>query len=200
MARSAKPPLKTAATPARAKSRGVAATPVPSPSAKIRAKQAVPAQGSPKSASGRGRVAAAAMPAAALARIPPPSKGELRAQIEKLEAANAALKAKSREVSRTAKVATRRIVELEEHVARLEAAAAKTAPATAVRRGRPPGRKMAVEPADALPPDVAVDETVPLDKEAAAVQDAPGGEPLRPVKNCCRQTFTATLDRQSSLV
>ena len=49
-------------------------------------------------------------PAVAIpARLPPPSKGELRAQIEKLEVANAALKAKSREANRTAKAANKRI-------------------------------------------------------------------------------------------
>ncbi len=181
--------------------------------------------------SGRGRPAAAAPPEAAPTRVPPPSKGELRAQIEKLEAANAALKAKSREGNRAAKAAGRRITELEGQVAQfqeeaaravdpaavmeeLEAArsalqaksreagraaklaerriaeleaqvehlqgeAAKTATPVAQegeakrsRRGRPPGRKNAIDPGDAVPPGVAVLAPEPMDAEAEAARDA----------------------------
>ena len=40
------------------------------------------------------------------------------------------------------------------------------------RRGRPPGRKKAVDPGDAVPPGVAVEEAEPMDAEAEAARDA----------------------------
>ena len=108
--------------------------------------------------------------------MPPPSKGELRAHIEKLEAANVALKAKGREANRNAKAAARRIAELEEQVTRLQANAAPVAPpiaeAKGVRRGRPPGRSKGVDPGDAVPPGVAVQDPEPLDEEAVAARNA----------------------------
>ena len=64
--------------------------------------------------------------------MPPPSKGELRAHIEKLETANATLKAKSREGNRAAKAATRRITALEEQVAQFHEEAAKAVDPAAV--------------------------------------------------------------------
>ena len=116
-------------------------------------------------------VSAAAIPA----RIPPPSKGELRAHIEKLEAANAALKAKSRETNRAAKVANKHIDELEAEVARLQEQAVQPVAAPvaekAVRRGRPP-RSREIDPDDAVPPGVAVLDPEPLDAEAEAARDA----------------------------
>jgi septal ring factor EnvC (AmiA/AmiB activator) len=48
------------------------------------------------------------------------SKGELRAQIEKLELANAKLRARNREAGREAKLSANRIAELEKQVAQLE--------------------------------------------------------------------------------
>ena len=48
------------------------------------------------------------------------SKGELRAQIEKLELANAKLRARNREAGREAKLSANRIGELEKQVAQLE--------------------------------------------------------------------------------
>ena len=120
------------------------------------------------------RVTAPAPAAAVPARIPPPSKGELRAQIEKLEGANAALKAKSREANRTTKAANKRIAELEAEVAQLqEQAAPPVAAPTAekvVRRGRPP-RSREIDPGDAVPPGVAVLDPEPLDAEAEAARD-----------------------------
>ena len=163
--------------------------------------------------------------------MPPPSKGELRTQIEKLETANATLKAKSREGNRAAKSAARRIAELEEQVAQFQEEAARAVDPAAVmeelqaakaalqakgreasraaklaehriaeleaqvehlqeeaaktavravqeeeakrpRRGRPPGRKNAIDPGDALPPGVAVEEPEPMDPEAEAARDA----------------------------
>jgi hypothetical protein len=64
-------------------------------------------------------------------RIPPPSKGELRAQIEKLEGANAALKSKSREANRAAKAAARRIGELEAEITQLVPTPATASPYSA---------------------------------------------------------------------
>lgn len=115
-------------------------------------------------------------PAVAIpARLPPPSKGELRAHIEKLEAANAALKSKSRESNRAAKAANKRIGELEAEVARLQEQAARPVAAPtaekAVRRGRPP-RSREIDSGDAVPPGVAVVEPEPLDAEAKAARDA----------------------------
>ncbi len=108
-------------------------------------------------------------------RVPPPSKGELRAQIEKLETANAALKGISREANRAAKAAARRITELEEQVARFQeeavevvAPVASVEEATTKRRGRPPGSKKAIEPGDAAPPGVDLQEPEPPDAEVEA--------------------------------
>ena len=133
-----------------------------------------------KPSAGRGRPAIVAVPAAAPTRVPPPSKGELRAQIEKLEAANVALKAKGREANRTAKAADHRIAELEKQVTQLQTeAAAKPGPVAppapevkTVRHGRPPGRSKTVDPGDAVPPGVAVQNPEPLDEEAAAARTA----------------------------
>ncbi len=176
-------PAAAAKAPVRTKRQPVDAAPEPvaSPSVKTRAARStvVPPMAVTKPTSGRGKTATAAFPAAVATRVPPPSKGELRAQIEKLEAANATLKAKSRETNRTAKAAARRIAELEEQVVQLQAAAAKTTAPVASpaetktpRRGRPPGRTKAIDPGDAVPPGVAVQKPEPLDEEAAAARDA----------------------------
>ena len=72
------------------------------------------------------------------------SKDELRAQVEKLERANATLRAKSRETNRAAKSAAARIAEFEGEVARLEKKAASQAAkqrsphAVRSRGGQPP--------------------------------------------------------------
>src|SRR4051794_22609820 len=73
------------------------------------------------------KAAAAKQPAAPSARFT--SKDELRAQVEKLERANATLRAKNRETGRAAKLAADRIVELQEAVARLEKRVASQAAA-----------------------------------------------------------------------
>ena len=186
MARSTKTtpakPTAAATAPVRAKRRSAAPDPAPTatPRAKTKVTRSVAAQGASKVTAARGKQAAGAVPAAATTRVPPPSKGELRAQIEKLETANAALKAKSREANRTAKAAARRIAELEEQVAQLQAEAAQpTAPpappiaeAKIVRRGRPPGRRKGIDPGDAVPPGVAVQDSEPLDEEAIAAREA----------------------------
>src|SRR5271166_1218059 len=110
--------------------------------------------------------AAAASPAA-----PKLSKDELRARVEALERANATLRTKSREAGRAAKTAAARIAELEDQVARLEKqAAAPSAPAkdgskpTAPARGKRQRRD--IDPGDAMPPGVAVQEPAPLDEAA----------------------------------
>ncbi len=99
--------------------------------------------------------------------------------MEELQAAKAALQAKGREASRAAKLAERRIAELEAQVEHLQEEAAKTAvpavqeeEAKRPRRGRPPGRKNAIDPGDAVPPGVAVEEPEPMDPEAEAARDA----------------------------
>lgn len=109
--------------------------------------------------------------AAAKAPAPKISKGELRAEVEKLERSNATLRTKIREAGRAAKAAAARIEELEQQVARLEKAASRerakaergTARARSARRERPER-----DPGDAVPPGVAVAEPAPLDEQAEA--------------------------------
>ncbi len=110
------------------------------------------------------KVSAAALPA------PKISKDELRANVGKLEQLVATLRAKSREANKAVKAATARIAELEAHVARLEkrAAAAPTPvgePKAAKRRGR------AIDPGDAVPSGVAVQDPQPLDDEAETAHE-----------------------------
>jgi hypothetical protein len=150
--------------------------PEPTQPAKTKAALSKAAAAPPKAAATRAKPSTAAVPAAV--RIPPPSKGELRAHIEKLEAANATLKAKSREANRAAKLATRRIAELEEQVGQLQEEATKVATPVApvagartVRRGRPPGRKTASGSGDAVPPGVTSEKVEPLYAEAEAARD-----------------------------
>src|SRR6202051_1700826 len=117
------------------------------------------------------KAAAAAAPAA-----PKLSKDELRALTEKLERANATLRAKNRDASKAAKVATARIAELEDQVAQLERkAASQAAPA---KRGPKPepkarskGQGSAVDSGDAVPPGVAAQEPAPLDEEAETARE-----------------------------
>ena len=126
------------------------------------------------------RKAAARRPTAdrvAAARpAPKVSKDELRAQVEKLERSNAALRTKSRELGRAAKAAAARIEELEAQVVRLEkkAAAAKPAPAAAepkrARAARGGGHRREQDPGDVVPPGVAVQDPEPLEAEADAAR------------------------------
>ncbi len=226
-------PAATAMAPVRAKRRSADAdlAPVASTPTPTKARSVPTPAAAAKTTSGRGRPGAVATSEAAPTRVPPPSKGELRAQIEKLETANATLKAKSREGNRAAKAATRRIAELEQQVAQFQEAAARAVDPAAVmeqlqatkaalqakgreasraaklaerriteleaqveqlqaeaaktatpvveegeakrsRRGRPPGRKNAIDPGDAVPPGVAVEEPQPMDPEAEAARNA----------------------------
>lgn len=158
---------------ARAKPAPAAPEPAPPPPAKAKARKTAV-----KAARAKAVPARAPTPARAAkesARVPPPSKGELRAHIEKLEAANAALKTKSRETNRTAKAANKRIAELEAELARLQEQIAHPAAAPAaekgVRRGRPP-RSRESDPGDAVPPGVAALDPEPMDEEAEAARDA----------------------------
>ena len=180
MARSTKiTSAASAMAPARTKRRSIVAEPAPGAPPPAKKDRAAPGP-AVKPTSSRSKSADAAVPAAAPTRVPPPSKGELRAHIEKLEAANAALKAEGRETNRNAKAAARRIAELEEQVTQLQAdgpkkplpAAPVAVEAKTVRRGRPPGRSKTIDPSDAVPPGVAVQDPEPLDEDAANARDA----------------------------
>jgi hypothetical protein len=117
------------------------------------------------------KTAATTKPAPLAAVSAKVSKDELRAQVEKLERANATLRTKSREANRTAKMNAVRIAELEDQVAQLEKqAASETASAT---RGQKPTeadhtkrQSRVIDPGDAVPPGVAVQEPAALDEEA----------------------------------
>ena len=96
--------------------------------------------------------------------------------MEKLERANATLRAKSREANRVAKSSAARIAELEGEVARLEKKVASQA--AAATRGTKPRtsasskrRSSDIDPGDAVPPGVAVQEPAPLDAEAEAARE-----------------------------
>ena len=100
------------------------------------------------------------------------SKDELRAQVEKLERANATLRAKSREAGRAAKTASARIAALEDEVARLDKqlAAQRTGVGGGEAAASPKGGRRAqrreIDPGDAVPPGVAVGKPAPPDLEA----------------------------------
>jgi septal ring factor EnvC (AmiA/AmiB activator) len=88
-------------------------------------------------------------------RAPVVSKDELRAQLEKLQTANATLRTKSREVGRAAKAAEARIAELEDQVVQLEAKlASQTKPmksgAAATKPTKPGSRKVGAGDAPSL--------------------------------------------------
>ena len=99
------------------------------------------------------------------------SKDELRAQVEKLERANATLRAKSREASRSAKVDAARIAALEDQVMQLERkAASETVPG---KHGPEPRKAVrhrqesrGVDAGDAVPPGVTGQEPAALGEEA----------------------------------
>jgi chromosome segregation ATPase len=108
--------------------------------------------------------------------IPRVSKGELRAQVEKLELVVITLQAEGKETNRTAKAAASRIAELEDQVARLEKrAASQSAPTPATQTPVKPPRKKRrsrdIDPGDAVPPGIAVEEPAPLDEEAEAAPE-----------------------------
>lgn len=97
------------------------------------------------------------------------SKGELRAQIEKLEKVIATLRAKSRESNKATKAAMSRISELEGQVAKLEKiATTASVSARAAEPKRARRRSREIDPGDAVPPGVAAQDPAPLDEEAKA--------------------------------
>ncbi len=124
-------------------------------------------------------VKAAAAPKRMPVAVPPApkvSKDELRAQVEKLEGIAATLRAKSREANRAAKVAAARIAELEEQVAQFETqSAAQAAPAKRAPKPSPVGRSKrgskSIDPGDAVPPGVAVEEPAGLNQEAEIARE-----------------------------
>jgi chromosome segregation ATPase len=93
------------------------------------------------------------------------SKDDLRAQVEKLERANETLRAKNRDANRTAKTAAARIAELEDEVAQLRKQMA-TAEAKTAKTPRARTRTRDLDPGDAVPPGVAVEQPAPLDEQA----------------------------------
>jgi hypothetical protein len=105
---------------------------------------------------------------------PKMSKDELRAQLEKMERANANLRAKNRELKRAAGDSADRVAALEGEVARLERkVAAQPAPTRAPRRPRQRPEDVGVaerdpgdrDPGDAVPPGVAVQNPGPLSED-----------------------------------
>jgi hypothetical protein len=95
------------------------------------------------------------------------SKDELRTRVEALERANATLRVKNREANRSAKTAAARIAELEDQVAQLEKRVTSAQPKS--KRSAPSPRKRQsreIDPGDAVPEGVAVQEPAPLDPEA----------------------------------
>jgi len=126
-----------------------------------------------KAPASKRKAAAAKQPAGSSAGFT--SKDALRAQVEKLERANATLRTKSREANRAAKSASSRIAELEEEVARLEkrltsqAAVAKRAQEPKVSHSRPP--RGAIDPGDTVQPGAAPSEPFPPDEEAKRAQE-----------------------------
>ena len=128
-----------------------------------------PAVTAAKTPAKRPKATAAAKPKQAVAAPAAPklSKDELRARVEALERANATLRAKNRDANRAAKTAAARIAELEDQITQLEKRVAssqrKSAPLAASPRKR---RSREIDPGDAVPEGVAVQEPAPLDEAA----------------------------------
>ena len=125
----------------------------------VKAKAAEPARRARRPAplaKAQAKVAAAKQPAA--------GANLLRAQVEKLERANTALRTKNREANRAAKLSAARMAELEGEVARLQtqlaAMSAQTQPAAPPDRGSP---TRDIAPGDAVPPGVAPADPEPAD-------------------------------------
>ena len=138
----------------------------------VKAKAAEPARRARKPvppAKAKAKVAAAKKPAAKPSVTPARtlSKDALRAQVEKLDRANTALRTKNREANRAAKLSAARMAELEGEVARLQtqlaAMSAQTQPAAPPDRGSP---TRDIAPGDAVPPGAAPADPEPADREA----------------------------------
>ena len=94
------------------------------------------------------------------------SKDELRSRIEKLEQANANLRATNRTLKRAAEEAAERITTLERYVRRLERKGAPQANGSKPGRRRDDRQKQPDrDPGDAVPPGVAVQSPEPLSHE-----------------------------------
>jgi hypothetical protein len=105
--------------------------------------------------------AAAAKPSVTSARAL--SKDALRAQVEKLERANTALRTKNREANRAAKLSAAWMAELDSEVARLQTQLAAVSAAALPDSG---SATPDIEPGDAVPPGVATADPEPADREA----------------------------------
>jgi hypothetical protein len=133
-------------------------------------------------ASAKAPAAASKRPTAASSAATP-SKDELRALVEKLEASNATLRTKNRGANRAAKITAARIAELEQQVAQLEKQAPlpPSAPPSSAKKSRPkpvvPARgkrqRRVVDPGDSVPPNVAVDEAAHPDEAAETTLENP---------------------------
>ncbi len=110
------------------------------------------------------RAVAASRAAAAPAPAPKIGKDELRTAVERLERANATLRAKGRIATKAAKLAAGRIAELEEQVVHLEQqltvreAAARKGQAASPPKGRPGARGRTTDPDASAPLAVRGDE------------------------------------------
>jgi hypothetical protein len=118
------------------------------------------------------RTARSNIKAATVTTTPKASKSGLKAQVETLERIVATLRAKNKESSKLAKAAAMRIsevearlVELEERLVAASASALQLRGAEAIGIG---SRVDDLDPGDALPPGVAVQEPARLDEGAVA--------------------------------
>jgi hypothetical protein len=86
------------------------------------------------------------------------SKDELRSQVEKLERANAALRAKNRQANRAAKLSAARISELEDEVARLRPHPGASTGSSSAAMPESGPQPHDIDPGDAVPPGVASED------------------------------------------
>ena len=106
------------------------------------------------------------------------SKDELRVQVEKLERANATLRAKNRDANRTSKAVTARIAELEEHVAKLEKKASQAPSANEEQAAKPSRAKRqsrGVDHNNPTPAGVADQKPAPVHEEGEAALEEQRG-------------------------
>ena len=128
----------------------------------------------PEKAAAKPSVSKATATKVSAERAPPVSKDELRTQVEKLEQAVATLRAKGREATKAAKASAARIAELEDEVAALEKQVASQAASAKRSATKAAGRKSRdIDPGDAVPPGVAVQEPEPMDEEAEKALESP---------------------------
>ena len=99
------------------------------------------------------------------------SKDELRAQVEKLERANATLRTESREATRAAKLSAARIAELEDEVVRLRGQLSGTTDLHSAGSSNSGPQDREIDPGDAVPPGVAPEDPNPPDQEADTARE-----------------------------